>query len=594
VRLKLKPRRKRRPGMMQFEVGATLHNRFDIEVRDAETGELKQKAQAENIILDQMWNRVCNFDEYHESIAFGTGTGTLDPTNTSLFDYYDDMESETEEIHKDIVANDSRWVKKIELIPEYPEAENGFLDITEVGVSYDDGSGNLVTHAMIEDAEGNPIVVEKTDTDIVTIYATVYVELDDTMGDNIDFTAGPNSTENVLLNYLVGDDSWPNMRWAVGLNGLGTVPRNGPAIGHRGFLMAETNWLHSDDNWTADPANAKVIAEEKRFPVEEGNLEAFDVGLIDDYDNGRDGLFRSIIPLTGVFEGYDVVDEELATGDGNTVRFTLPRRYIDETSVAFYLDGTETQDYSIEQYRGEAGNFAATNPTDAIPDAGYSVSFTSDDAYMAVAHRDAPYIAVYEFDKETGTIGAKLDDPTDALPNTGRSVAFTSDDAYMAVAHWNAPYITVYEFDKETGTIGAKLDNPTDGLPDDGSSVSFTSDDGYMAVAHTGAPRITVYEFDKAEGTIGAKLDNPTDAPWGDGNSVSFISDDTYMAVAHSNSPHITVYETGNEPHMDVIFDTAPGDGVAITYDAHLPYIPKDDDHVLDCQITIQFADANA
>ena len=32
-----------------------FHNRFDIEVRDKDTGELKQKGQAENIILDRIY-----------------------------------------------------------------------------------------------------------------------------------------------------------------------------------------------------------------------------------------------------------------------------------------------------------------------------------------------------------------------------------------------------------------------------------------------------------------------------------------------------------------------------------------------------------
>ena len=35
----------------------------------------------------------------------------------------------------------------------------------------------LCTHALIKDMNGNPVVITKTDTDIITIYATVYLLL---------------------------------------------------------------------------------------------------------------------------------------------------------------------------------------------------------------------------------------------------------------------------------------------------------------------------------------------------------------------------------------------------------------------------------
>ena len=54
-----------------------FHNRFDIEVRDKDTGELKQKGQAENIILDRIYTRLCNFSSYFSYIHFGQGTGIL-------------------------------------------------------------------------------------------------------------------------------------------------------------------------------------------------------------------------------------------------------------------------------------------------------------------------------------------------------------------------------------------------------------------------------------------------------------------------------------------------------------------------------------
>ena len=45
--------------------------------------------------------------------------------------------------------------------------------ITEVGIGYD--SSHCVTHALLEDMNGNPVSIEKTAADVIKIYATVYV-----------------------------------------------------------------------------------------------------------------------------------------------------------------------------------------------------------------------------------------------------------------------------------------------------------------------------------------------------------------------------------------------------------------------------------
>ena len=74
----------------KISVSVGLHNRFDIEVLDARTGELKQKAQAFNVICDALWNQIFSSFQgrpatyaYFEYILFGTGSGT--PAAASSF-----------------------------------------------------------------------------------------------------------------------------------------------------------------------------------------------------------------------------------------------------------------------------------------------------------------------------------------------------------------------------------------------------------------------------------------------------------------------------------------------------------------------------
>src|SRR5690606_3379682 len=81
---------------MGINTKATIRNRFDIEVKDIKTGEVK-KYQAHNIVLNQMWSRLVNFQSFFVNIHFGTGTGFLVPTRTSLFNHLGTKAATTED-----------------------------------------------------------------------------------------------------------------------------------------------------------------------------------------------------------------------------------------------------------------------------------------------------------------------------------------------------------------------------------------------------------------------------------------------------------------------------------------------------------------
>ena len=68
-------------------LNASIHNRFDIEVIDAATGNVRQRAQAENIICDALWTRLFTPTTYFNYIHYGTGSGTPSATDASLFTF---------------------------------------------------------------------------------------------------------------------------------------------------------------------------------------------------------------------------------------------------------------------------------------------------------------------------------------------------------------------------------------------------------------------------------------------------------------------------------------------------------------------------
>ena len=138
---------------MNIKTGVKFHNRFDIEVRDKDTGKLKQSGEAENIILDREYTRVCNFNSYFTHIHFGSGTGTLDPSRTTLFSSLGNRSAVVEEKIKAYPV--SKVTKRIRLEPEEYIGQT----ITEVGTS--EATNAINTHALIKDAEGNPLSIDR-------------------------------------------------------------------------------------------------------------------------------------------------------------------------------------------------------------------------------------------------------------------------------------------------------------------------------------------------------------------------------------------------------------------------------------------------
>ena len=152
---------------------ASIHNRFDIEVKDGITGEITQRAQAFNIICNSFWSRFKNNQTITSYIVYGEGPSastpsTPSPTDTTLFNRIGgisttsgtptfDFDSGVETIPGSIVLGLTTSVGRT---------------IGEVGFGYSDYY--ITTHALLQDLNGNPITIEKTDTNIITIYATLY------------------------------------------------------------------------------------------------------------------------------------------------------------------------------------------------------------------------------------------------------------------------------------------------------------------------------------------------------------------------------------------------------------------------------------
>lgn len=282
---------------MKAKVGVNFHNRFDI-VKNGEW-----VGYAENIILNQMYNRICNFNSYFVNIHFGAGSGTPTPERTSLFNHLGTKTAVVEETIKALPT--SKVTKKIVLMPEEYVGQT----ITEVGVAYGSSASNLVTHAMIKDAEGNPLSIDKTDIDVIEIYATVFVTLIDSNGvlflnESAISISRTTPRSNVLLEYLISGNT--SLSPAIMLEShnrehrtpyISTIAKKAPSI-------------------SVNTAN-RTRTYSVRFEINEANYGA------SIHSVSLEGVCRKVLNITHTLSGHVI-----GIGDGVQDTFEIPHSII--------------------------------------------------------------------------------------------------------------------------------------------------------------------------------------------------------------------------------------------------------------------------
>lgn len=270
---------------MKIKAGVNFHNRFDI-VKNGEW-----VGYAENIILDQMYSRICNFYPYFVNIHFGTGSGTPTPDRTSLFSHLGTKTAVDEELVKALPT--SKWTRKVTLNPEEYVGQT----ITEVGIAFGSTASNLVTHAMIKDAEGNPLSVNKTALDVIEIYSTVFVTLLESQ--NLYWSTSGDLSYSHLIEYLVGGSSFPTQYIRTALSPH--FPDSKIPVGY----VVSTNTATR----TIDVSNKKVTFT-ARVGIDSGNI----VNQIDDFSLFGVCRYKPTI-------AYQLVDYYVGSGDGQTTSF---------------------------------------------------------------------------------------------------------------------------------------------------------------------------------------------------------------------------------------------------------------------------------
>ena len=328
-------------------VHTDIHNRFDIEVIDSKTRRVKQLARGYNTICNQLWTKLLVSDTsngnyntgygmggYFSYIHYGTGTGTPSSSDTSLFSYLGGASAATDATSFDPVEGVYFVRRKIQLSETTAVGQT----LTEVGIASGSSSTSLCTHAMLKDMNGNPISITKSDTDIINIYATVFVHFNPQGYDNghIRFVEPKNIAG--LLGALAGI--------STNVWGFNNYPG-------RNAVYVATNQKQST-GVVADASNKTFTFTMNRLGVSDvniGGIKTISFGARYDSDTSTSMSLSDppqIVVYVGGswFPGTEIKGEAVGTGDGSTVDYSLD--FPNATNATIYVDGVASTEVTVD------------------------------------------------------------------------------------------------------------------------------------------------------------------------------------------------------------------------------------------------------
>lgn len=329
---------------------ASIHNRFDIEVIDAKTRKIKQRAVGHNVICNALWTRLANRQTYFTHIHYGTGTGTPSSADTSLFAFKGYVQIASD---NGLKIDDENCVASITCQVQLAETVAVGSTITEVGIAYGTSASNLVTHAMLKDMNGNNISLKKTDTDIVNIYATVFVHWPAEYSD-------PNNEIQIIGTMTNNNNHGYNTTYSFLSDFLGRSARHSSLY----FQLVARRFTHygSSEKTGVEyigygtlnfDASTRKMTISFRFGTNNSNAPGGAHGVML-YTFNRTGNANStggpaIFLKAGEswFPYSEIADESVGTGDGVTVDFATKFDLPYDATV--YVDGLAVPDAVVER-----------------------------------------------------------------------------------------------------------------------------------------------------------------------------------------------------------------------------------------------------
>ena len=478
------------------ELRIGIHNSFEIEVLDAKTGKVKQKVKAFNVVTNGALNTMCGGGAIADTLAVGRGTGTPSSSDTALF-----SQIGTKGMTKSV--DNSRRFEGIlikNLSVQISNTEYNGETITELGLTT---GSTLCSHAMLQDMNGNPISIAKTNTDVLNIYAKWYLHFDQSGEVTMtrEYWQQSTSTTDYFVSILGvplltgGSGSWGDYNISGSKGTRYAIPTPFASM-RSGDMLYRSSWTSDTEHKTATMKYPQVTVNQYNFY----GIGGFEIGMwISNYSEWYSQLFvkagGTLIPPSRV------TGESVGVGDGSNTKFKTKTQCPYNATV--YVNGAAVQ-------------------------SGVTVN-----KYPCVASGTQYFFRQVYKQNVNMVVGAGTNYSTPSLTNSNAIEMAAPDLGVKYFGSANANHVVEGSND---GTTWTQLADPT-------------ANPLAAADAH--------YKYYRRTETNGTNL-----------------------------SININDYDGYN-----IVFDTAPANGDVITIDYTTDYVPKDSDHVLDFELTLQFGE---
>ena len=336
---------------------ASIHNKFEVEVVDSVTSKVKQNAVAYNVICNTLWNSTYlgGFENWFSYIAYGGGSGTPSSADTTLFSKIG-VGQLTDPV---FTCDPATGVASVRKMYQLPSGDAVGKVITEVGISGVGTGATILTHATLQDMNGNPISIEKTDTDVINFYATVFIHFNANgyNGVYVQDLRHYGTASYTFLSHLAGTHGFASNKGSYYMFFSSVLDNmeytNG--INYSGIPRASSNTANRVDvTKTYDSANRTLKLTASRLEANQQNYGGILHVMLCMYETGR----NSEVPWLDLYLGLDdsswypgstIENEAVGTGDGVTTDFALDFPF--PTEVEVLVDGEPVQNFSITPYR---------------------------------------------------------------------------------------------------------------------------------------------------------------------------------------------------------------------------------------------------
>lgn len=334
--------------------GLKIHNKYKLQLLDT-NGCLLQEAYAYNQASSRRYNMVClhgTFPGISQSqtgyqtayydmssgpagVHLGTGTGDIDvDTRMYLFAEAFDMDISWTRVSEYTFEN-----MHFTASATFPATTSYVGALTEIGLG-PTHCNTLLSHAMLVDAEGNPIVVNKTSTNILVVTIDVF------------FTAiRPEQPFGFLYDPAAASSlagAWRDNAWNTSMDAKLPLP------GGKTFYFSPAYAPDAADAKTAKNCTAGLLSIsgwKTAVPYDRNTKAAFPYALKalncrSNADSNNFGFAHSIVlpglgtiplPNESILPAYNYTGISIGTGDGTTTNW-LPS--VNEVvSAKVYIDG---------------------------------------------------------------------------------------------------------------------------------------------------------------------------------------------------------------------------------------------------------------